>query len=303
MNDQEGPSMTGIRGELLLNEPMSKHTSWRVGGVAERFFKPADLNDLITFISCIDADESLLWIGLGSNLLVRDGGIRGTVILTSGLLKELSLLNSDVVRAEAGVACAKVAKFCARNELVGAEFLAGIPGTMGGALAMNAGAFGGETWELIHSVETLDRQGNRHTRSKDEFKIAYRHVEGPKDEWFIAAHIRLSAGNGAESQQKIKEFLAKRGATQPTQLPSCGSVFKNPPGDHAARLIESVGLKGKRCGNAMVSDKHANFIVNTGNATAAEIESLILEVQQAVELAHNIKLLPEVHIVGEKKHA
>lgn len=287
------------RGALLLNEPMARHTSWRAGGPADRFYTPAGLDDLATYIKSLPPGEPLYWVGLGSNLLVRDGGLRGTVIMTSGALNGLALIGHDTIRAEAGVACAKAARFSVSSGLVGAEFLAGIPGTIGGALAMNAGAFGGETWKIVHAVDMLDRRGRIHTRAAGEFRVSYRHVDVPADEWFVAAHFRLGKGEASKAKTLIKSLLAKRGATQPTQLPNAGSVFKNPPNDFAARLIEASGLKGAREGNACVSDLHANFIVNLGGATAADIERLILRVQSEVEWKQGVRLEPEVRVIGE----
>jgi len=288
-----------LRGSLKLNEPMARHTSWRVGGPAERYYEPADLDDLTEFLSQQDKTEALMWLGLGSNLLVRDGGIRGTVIITSGLLNEIELLEEGLVRVEAGVACAKAARFCARQRLIGVEFLAGIPGTMGGALAMNAGAFGGETWQHVVAVETIDGNGQRHLRQPEEFVVNYRHVKAVPGEWFVAAHLRLHQGDSETATTRIKELLEKRNTSQPIGLPSCGSVFRNPEGDHAARLIEISGLKGSCIGGACVSDKHANFIINTGAATAADIEALIERVAAEVESQHGVQLIREVHIVGE----
>jgi len=293
------PNITFARGTLRHNEPMSRHTSWRVGGPADRFYEPVDLDDLTDFIKTLPADEPLHWIGLGSNLLVRDGGVRGTVLMLSGRLNSLSRVGETGVRAEAGVASAKLARFSAQQGLRGAEFLAGVPGTVGGALAMNAGAFGGETWNIVTAVETLNRRGVRRTRLPQEFKIGYRTVTGPQDEWFVAGHFGLAPGDSAEAQALIKTLLAKRGASQPTQLPNAGSVFRNPPGDYSARLIESAGLKGKCIGGACVSDLHANFIVNTGAATAADIETLIAELQTVVERVHGVRLEPEVRVIGE----
>lgn len=288
-----------LRGELLLEEPMSRHTTWRVGGPAQRLYRPADLADLQAFLATLPADEPLFWLGLGSNLLVRDGGLRGTVILTAQGMGALEVLGGERVRAEAGVACARVAKFCMQRDLVGGEFLAGIPGTVGGALAMNAGAFGGETWERVASVETIDRAGRVRTRTPADFEVAYRHVHGPEGEWFVAATLQLEAGDGAAAAEKIKAMLARRSATQPVGKPSCGSVFRNPPGDHAARLIEACGLKGLGMGGAVVSEKHANFIINSGDATAADIEALIGHVQRVVAERHGVVLQPEARIVGQ----
>lgn len=292
--------MTGLRGNLLLDEPMSKHTSWRIGGLADRYYQPADIDDLALFISQLPEDEPVYWLGLGSNLLVRDGGIRGTVIATSGVVSGLEQISDRCVRAEAGVACAKVARFCAQAGLSGAEFLAGIPGTMGGALAMNAGAFGGETWGVVAAVETVDRQGERHVRGPEDYEIAYRHVRGPVNEWFVAAELTLEKNdNSAALQARIKTLLSQRSESQPTQLPNAGSVFRNPEGDYAARLIDVCGLKGECEGAACVSDKHANFIINTGGATANEVEMLINRVAQTVAEQQGVQLQREVHIIGE----
>ena len=293
------PQMMELRGNLLMNEPMSRHTSWRIGGSADRYYQPADIDDLATFLQQLSEDEPVFWLGLGSNLLVRDGGIRGTVIATSGVVNGLELINENTVRAEAGVACAKVARFCARAGLTGAEFLAGIPGTMGGALAMNAGAFGGETWEIVKTVEAMTKNGRQVKRTPDEYEISYRHVAGPTDEWFVAAQLKLKAGDAKAGQARIKELLARRGATQPTQQPNAGSVFRNPENDFAARLIEACKLKGVCVGSACVSQKHANFIVNTGGAKAADVETLINRVAKTVEEQQGVQLKREVHIVGE----
>jgi UDP-N-acetylmuramate dehydrogenase len=288
-----------VRGVLLENEPMVRHTTWRVGGPAARYYQPADIDDLAQFLASLPANEPLFWVGLGSNLLVRDGGIRGTVIATAGLLNGIEQLNTLTVRAEAGVPCAKVARFCARLSLTGAEFLAGIPGTLGGALAMNAGAFGGETWKLVRTVETLDRGGQRRERTANDYHVGYREVEGPADEWFVAATLQLQPGDSEMATARIRALLDQRAASQPTQQPNAGSVFRNPPGDYAARLIESCGLKGYCIGGACVSERHANFIVNTGSATAADIEALIELVAATVQQQCDIGLVREIHIVGE----
>ena len=287
------------RGELSINEPMSRHTSWRAGGHARRFYKPADLDDLCDFLQQLDPREPLLWLGLGSNLLVRDGGFPGTVIFTLGALTELEWLDEVTLRAGAGVTCARVARETAKQGLIGAGFLAGIPGTLGGALAMNAGAFGGETWNHVSAVETLDRTGRLHKRLPEEFRVGYRTVEGIADEWFVAAQLSLQHGDADTAQSNIRELLARRGATQPTKQYSCGSVFRNPPGDHAARLIEAAGLKGRTLGGAQVSEKHANFIINTGGASAADIETLLNQVQGRVEQLYGVRLETEVRIVGD----
>ncbi|MCK8516293.1 UDP-N-acetylmuramate dehydrogenase [Methylonatrum kenyense] len=290
-----------LRGELHLDEPMSRHTTWRVGGPADRFYRPADRDDLAQFLRQLPADEPLYWCGLGSNLLVRDGGLRGSVIFLHPGIAEIVLTDDGGLWADAGAACAKVARFAARNDLAGAEFLAGIPGTMGGALAMNAGAFGGETWGCVAAVETVDRQGVLRQRTPDDFAVGYRSVEGAAGEWFTACLLRLEAGDGEMGLRRIRQLLAQRAETQPIGKPSCGSVFRNPPADHAARLIEAAGLKGRVIGGAQVSDKHANFILNRGNATAADIEALATEVAERVEQRFGVRLQREFRIIGEDK--
>ena len=292
-------TVEGIRGRVLRDEPMSRHTSWRVGGPADRYFEPADMKDLASFLAGLPAGEPLLWIGLGSNLLVRDGGVRGTVINTSGL-SELEWVEDGRLRAEAGVPCAKVARSSARAGYTGAEFLCGIPGSMGGALAMNAGAFGGETWAIVERAETIDRIGNLRMRERNEFGIGYREVRMPAaEEWFVAAVLAVRPDPQRGGEARIRNLLARRSATQPTGQPSCGSVFRNPPADHAGRLIEAAGLKGRRVGGAFVSEKHANFIITEDGARACDVESLIDLVQREVEGRNGVRLLPEVRIVGE----
>ena len=288
-----------LRGTLRFNEPMSKHTSWRVGGPAEQFFVPADRDDLALFLSGLDADTPVTWIGLGSNLLVRDGGLRGAVIITHKALAAIRKIAARSLYVEAGVPGAKIARFAVKNSLRGAEFFAGIPGTFGGALAMNAGAFGHETWDVVASVETVDRQGDFHRYPRAAFEVSYRSVALPAGEWFVAGELDLAPGDGAAGQQQIRDYLTRRAETQPIQVPNAGSVFRNPANDYAARLIESSGLKGLSHGGAQVSARHANFIVNTGGATAADIETLIDRLQLEVELRTGVHLETEVRIVGE----
>ena len=288
-----------LRGSLKANEEMSKHTSWKVGGAADRFYIPHDPDDLTVFLSTLAEDEPVTWIGLGSNVLVRDAGIRGTVISLNGMKEMLELLSDTTVLTGSGVACAKVARFSARSGLTGGEFLAGIPGSIGGALAMNAGAFGVEIWEIVEQVETITRKGERVKRTAVDFNVGYRHVDLPGDEWFISAIIRFEKDHKGQAQNRIKELLATRAATQPTGQFSCGSVFKNPDDDFAARLIQECGLKGFAVGNAHVSEKHANFIINNGKANAEDIETLILHIQKTVADNFSIELIPEVKILGE----
>ncbi|MBN9226800.1 MULTISPECIES: UDP-N-acetylmuramate dehydrogenase [Legionella] len=289
-----------FQGALLYNEPLAEYTTWRVGGPASKLYKPKSITDLALFLHKIPEVESLLWLGLGSNSLIRDGGFSGTVILTQGCLKEMTLLDAQTVKVEAGVSCASMARFCARNDLAGGEFWAGIPGTMGGALRMNAGCHGGETWQFVVALQTMNRKGEVITRKPEEYEVAYRHVSGPPEEWFISATFKLNPGKKETSLQVINELLERRTNTQPTNEYNCGSVFRNPVGNFAARLIESCGLKGFNIGGAMVSQKHANFIINDqGAATAADIEALIHLVQTKVREQTTIELMREVHIIGD----
>jgi UDP-N-acetylmuramate dehydrogenase len=279
-------------------EPLSRHTSWHVGGPAEVFFNPRDRADLSAFLRGLAEDVPIHWIGLGSNLLVRDGGLPWVVISTHGTLDALTRLSATRVRGEAGVACARIARQCIKWGLGPAEFFAGIPGTLGGALAMNAGAFGGETWRHVIEVETIDRHGTERVRSRSEYRVGYREVSAPAPaEWFISATLSFEQRPGAHVDE-VHKLLARRKETQPIGEWSCGSVFTNPPGDHAARLIEAAGLKGFRLGDASVSSKHANFIINHGTARAADLERLIEHVRSTVERVHGVALHPEVRIVG-----
>ncbi|MDO9221968.1 MAG: UDP-N-acetylmuramate dehydrogenase [Thiobacillus sp.] len=314
--DLGGGAAPTLRGHFLHNEPMSKHVSWRAGGLAQRVYIPADLDDLAWLVRAVPAHEDIHMVGLGSNLLVRDGGVTGVVILLHGVLKKLAIesrthgmppspsgRDTALIYAQAGVASPKLARFAANNNLVGGEFWAGIPGTVGGAIAMNAGCYGSETWDKLVQVLTLDRKGQLNERLPGDYVIGYRHValKHAQQEWFVGGWFRLEHGDGAASRETIKTLLKKRIASQPLNLPNAGSVFRNPPGEHAARLIESCGLKGFRIGDAQVSDKHANFIVNLGHAYAADIERLIEHVENSVEARTNVRLIREVRIIGERQ--
>ena len=292
------PGRTGRAGVLRLRERLARHTVWGIGGVADRYFEPADIHDLAAFLAELSEDEPLLWIGLGSNLLVRDGGVRGTVISTVRL-RAVERIGPAGLQAEAGAACPRVARISARHGLTGCEFLAGIPGSMGGALAMNAGAFGAETWPAVSEVETIDSDGERRWRPASDYRYGYRIVDGPRDEWFVSCRLALEPDTEGRAGTRIRELLAERAATQPTGARSCGSVFRNPPGDYAGRLIEASGLKGHRVGGAVVSDKHANFIINDAGARAADVEALIAGVVEEVEKRQGVVLEPEVRIIGE----
>jgi len=300
-------STSMLRGVLHSDEPMAAHVSWRCGGRARRAYQPADLADLCQFLRTAPVNEPLCFVGLGSNLLVRDGGWLGTVILMHRSSAAIRL-EDEQFWADAGAACPKLARHAARECFEGAEFLAGVPGTVGGALAMNAGCYGSETWQYVSKVQTVDRSGRLRWREPADFDIGYRHVAlraGAhavlgRDEWFVGGCFRFARGDGERARSRIRQWLEQRVATQPLNLPNAGSVFRNPPGDYAARLIESCGLKGFACGGAMVSTKHANFIVNPkGAASASDIECLIEQVRERVLQQHGITLQTEVRIIGE----
>ena len=292
----------GLRGSLRRDEPMAGHVSWRAGGPVARAYRPADLADLAAFLRGLRLDEPLLPVGLGSNLLVRDGGFDGTAIFTHGVLDALRREEDGRFYAEAGVAAPKLARFVGRQGCAEAEFLAGIPGTVGGALAMNAGCHGGETWRYVDRVLMLTRGGELIERAPGDFSVGYRHVglKAASDEIFAAAWFRFPPGDAQAAAARTRELLQRRVATQPLALPNAGSVFRNPPGDHAARLIEAAGLKGARIGAAEVSEKHSNFIVNPGGAASAgAIEMLIGRIQADVAEKFGVHLVREVRIVGD----
>ena len=286
------------KGILHKNIDLKPFTSWHIGGQAEYLYWPKDLADLQTFLPTIEQNKPITYLGLGSNVLIKDAGVKGVVIIVQGALTRLEV-NENKVIVGAGHSCAKVARFAAHNNLVGGEFLAGIPGTIGGALFMNAGAFGGETWACIDSVRLIRRSGQIITKRAEDFDIHYRYINGlSDDEWFISGTFSFMEGDGKKSLADIKALLAKRSLTQPTGEPSCGSVFKNPPGEFAAELIESLGLKGFAIGGAQVSEKHANFIINEGGATAKDILTIISEIKRLVKEQFNIMLQAEVKVVG-----
>lgn len=292
-------TMTSDSGRLRRREPMHRHTSWRVGGPADLFYTPADVEDLQAFLAGLPLGTPVQFIGLGSNLLVRDGGLRGAVVSTTELGRRLERLDATHVKAGAGLPCTRFAKGCVGWQLGPAAFFAGIPGTIGGALAMNAGAFGGETWDRVESVETIDRAGRCRIRAAAEYEIGYRSVRGASGEWFLGGVWALEPDLETD-KAAIREMVARRGRTQPIGPPTAGSVFRNPPGGHAGDLIERAGLKGLAVGGAAVSDKHANFIVSSAKATADDIESLIERVRAGVAEQFGVELELEVRIVGER---
>ena len=306
MDMSDNARMAGsLRGTLKRDEPMAKHVSWRAGGRSRSFFQPADVPDLCEFLRALDPREPVLFVGLGSNLLVRDGGFAGAIVLTHRALASITTESGRdelAFRAGAGVPAPHVARFVARHGGAGAEWMAGIPGTVGGALAMNAGCYGGETWNHVAAVETIDRGGTLRRRVPAEFEVGYRHarLKSGGEEWYVSAIFAFEPGEEKAAMARIRALLSKRVASQPLNQPNAGSVFRNPPGDHAARLIESCGLKGFTIGAAQVSPKHANFIVNLGGASARDIEAVVDRVHAVVLAKAGVDLVREVQIVGER---
>lgn len=298
MTARKLPLDARFESRVKRDEPMSRHTSWHVGGPADVFFTPADRNDLLAFLEELPAGTPLFWLGLGSNLLVRDGGIRGVVIDTTGL-DRLESIDDTSLYADAGVPCARIARRCISLQLGPAEFFAGIPGTLGGALFMNAGAFGGETWPRVRAVDVCDARGRERRRDAREYSYSYRRIVPPvPGEFFLGAVLAFEHRPGL-TDQAMREMIARRKETQPIGEWSCGSTFTNPPGRHAARLIEEAGLKGTRIGDVMVSPKHANFLVNVGAASAADVEQLVALIQKEVARKSGVRLTPEFRTVGE----
>ena len=284
--------------DCSCDESMAKHTSWGIGGCADLFYSPKSREDLVSFLSGIDPNLPITWIGKGTNILVRDAGIRGVVISTKSFLKEIEKTSKYLYKVEAGVACVELALFCQKKGIGPAAFFSGIPGSIGGALTMNAGSFGMETWDLVKEVEVINEKGDISFLEKESFDIAYRTVTFPFRLWFLSCSMSLSSDEQTTKDNLI-ELRNQRIRTQPLSENTCGSVFKNPPGNYAGALIEGSGLKGFKIGSASISEQHANFIVNEGGATARDIENLIKHTRQAVREKFDIDLQPEVRIIGE----
>jgi UDP-N-acetylmuramate dehydrogenase len=286
-----------ILGTVLRDEPMARHTSLRVGGAADWFAVPVDSDDLQTLLALLGEFEvPFLVVGGGSNLLVRDGGIRGCVIS----LERFALLEREedcLVRAGAGVETAALARFCRDQGLTGLEFLVGIPGSVGGAVAMNAGAGGSEIVETLETLTTLKEQ-TLAKREKSQLTFGYRFLHLEPGELVLKASFRLTKGDPEEIGGRINSFLEKRRATQQVGFPNAGSFFKNPPEGSAWRFIDAAGLRGVRIGGAEVSTVHANFLVNRGGATAADFLALASRVKEKVRQLSGIELEEEVRIVG-----
>ncbi len=292
-----------IEGELL-SQSLASLTSWHIGGIAERLYYPPDVEKLSHYLNTLSLEKPITWLGLGSNVLIRDGGIKGAVICTRQLQELYQQADGSIV-AQAGVTCAKFARFASARGFADAVFFAGIPGTIGGALAMNAGAFGGETWEWVEAVTMINRQGQSTKRSANEFDVGYRSVRSkqgqPLQEAFIEGIFRFPLRQHTEGKNSIRELLRKRSSSQPIGTLNCGSVYRNPPGDFAARLIEACQLKGHQVGDAIVSPKHANFIINLGHAKARDVEALMEIIETSVLSQFGIKLFAEVKILGQKE--
>jgi UDP-N-acetylmuramate dehydrogenase len=285
-----------FRGELQLNQPLSAYTWMKVGGPADYVVEPLDRDDLIRIVNYFRQQEyPFMILGRGSNILVSDQGIRGAVITLEKALSRV-WVKEDIVIAESGVRLSKFVDFCIQHGLAGVEMLPGIPGTVGGAVVMNAGAYGGETADYLIDVEVI-RDGIVQVVPKQSAGFSYRHSNFENDV-VLNARFQLPKGDKHELQQRRRELIIKRNETQPLELPNSGSMFKNPPGTYAAKLIEQVGLKGKRIGGAQISTRHANFIVNVGGAKADDIVRLLDLVRRSVYQNTGILMELEVKLVG-----
>lgn len=293
-----------IEGEKRVQEPLHWHTSFRVGGKADLIFFPKNEDSLIAAVRVAkEHNVPIFVLGNGSNLLIRDGGIHGLVISLKRIEGKIDLEpiseKTYMVTAFAGISLPKFVIYTINMNLQGIETLIGIPGTLGGALKMNAGAEGTEIKDVVHSIKIINWDGEIKRIMKDEIRFDYRKAEFPSEGIFLNASIELRRGNKKDLLQKVKELLKKRNSNQPITEWGAGSVFKNPPGKYAGQLIESAGFKGFALGDAVVSPKHANFIINKGKAKAKDIEELIKQIQKKVLLKTGICLEPEINIVGE----
>jgi UDP-N-acetylmuramate dehydrogenase len=301
---EKGALAALIKGEILYAVPMAGFTSFRVGGPVDFLAFPADLDDLRTLLCwCQDGRVPYFILGKGTNLLVRDGGIRGMAINLSRGLTRLQVVAEDAggaaVIAEAGESLSRFVDFSWRNNLCGLEFAAGIPGSVGGGIFMNAGAFRREMKDALASISLMDSRGRISERKIEDTAFSYRSMGLKKGEVILGGKFVLQRGKGEETRARVEEILRARFAKQPYDLPSAGSVFKNPLHAPAGKLIEETGLKGTRVGDAQVSEKHANFIVNTGKATARDILDLAARVREKVQQEKGVLLEMEIQVVGE----
>jgi UDP-N-acetylmuramate dehydrogenase len=286
-----------VRGRLSENAPLAGITWFRVGGPAEVMFRPADLRDLQHFLSGLPADVPVTVIGVGSNLLVRDGGVPGVVLRLGRSFAEIRI-GPGHIRTGAAALDLNVARTAAEAGIAGLEFLSGIPGTIGGALRMNAGAYGHELVDVVTAAEAVDRQGRLHRLAKGDLGLTYRHSSVPEDWIFTGAELAGSAGATDAILARLAEIQAARETTQPIRSRTGGSTFANPPGQKAWELIDRAGCRGLTLGGAMVSEKHCNFLINTGAATAAEIETLGETVRRRVREATGFDLHWEIRRIG-----
>ncbi|WP_294464834.1 UDP-N-acetylmuramate dehydrogenase [uncultured Ruminococcus sp.] len=270
--------------EARQNEPMSKHTSFKIGGNADAYIKVNNLSKLSTILKeCQDSDADYMILGNGSNLLVSDEGIRGTVIRLDGDFRKITLVDDTTIFCGAGATLAYLCKFALNCGLSGLEFAWGIPGTVGGAVFMNAGAYDGEMKDVVHSVSHISPNGEIGRTEKDDLRFGYRTSIYRSNNMIITGiTIKLKKGNPDEIRAKMDDYMLRRSTKQPLEYPSAGSVFKRPEGNFAGALIEQCGLKGKLCGGAQVSEKHAGFIINKSNATAKDVRELITQIQKTV---------------------
>jgi len=287
-----------LRGRVAFDVPLGPFTWFKVGGPADLLFRPADLDDLAGFLAALPAAVPLTVIGAGSNLLVRDGGVRGAVVRLAGPFAGVEV-NGAALTAGAGALDLTVARTAQAAGLAGFEFLSGIPGTIGGAVRMNAGAHGAEIKDVLRSAEAVDRQGGFHILGASELGFAYRRSALPADWIVLSATLEGRPGDPLAIGRAMDEIRTRREASQPQRVRTAGSTFANPPGEAAWRLIEAAGCRGLRVGDAQVSEKHANFLVNTGEASAAEIEALGEEVRRRVRETSGIDLVWEVRRIGE----
>jgi len=296
-----------LRGEVKLNEPLSSHTSFRIGGPADALVYPADKQDVIVLLKEIKIRGlNYFFLGGGTNLLVRDGGFRGVAISLArmasiSLDREFRSVGGTfaVLHVQAGAPLQRLLNFSVENGLTGLEFATGIPGTVGGAVCMNAGTADGELGDITDSVTLISPDGRLVTKSGEEMGFGYRTAKIPGGHVVLEATITLRRGTEEKIKNRVKELMDKRKQYQPWGMPSAGSVFKNPQDVAAGQLIESSGLKGKTVGGAQISEKHANFIVNLGSAKAADVLALMEMVKEKVLEVHNVRLEPEIKIIGE----
>lgn len=289
-----------VRGRMSFDAPMAPFTWFRVGGAAEALFRPADLDDLIAVLEALPADVPVTVVGVGSNLLVRDGGVPGMVIRLAGPFATIDVAG-DIITAGAGALDLTVARTAEEEGLAGLEFLSGVPGTIGGALRMNAGAFGTEMKDVTVSAQALDRAGNLHILGPAELGFSYRRSQVPEGWIFLSASLRGHPGKRAEIAARMAEIAKAREESQPVKVRTGGSTFANPEGRSAWKLIDAAGCRGLTMGGAQVSEKHCNFLLNTGDATAADIEDLGEEVRRRVLETSGVELHWEIRRIGVRK--